>query len=255
MAVETAKPSLSSPLELSFGGEFFAAKDKTFQETVVLVPFFGGRKHQLRRHCEMLSAMGFDNVVFDLKFDVDDKIFTAENKFGLKHIWADQIEKILSEIPGQKILYAFSNPSASAIEATARRGASDIAGLICDSGPSGRLQKSMMNYFRVEKPVRFLPLRFAASWISAFIWNPQFVAAVHKDLDQLPAGFEILSIRGWKDPLIPVDQIDMIFEPHAHLHWSKLSLPKAGHLNGLKDFRDEYLPPVQRFLSKIATPL
>lgn len=254
MAVETAKPPLSQTLELSFGGEFFAAKDKKFRETVVLIPFFGGRKHQLRRHSEMLGKLGFDTVVFDLKFDIDGRFFTSEQKFGLKHIWADQIEKILSEIPGRKILYAFSNPSASAIEAAARRHASDIAGLICDSGPSGRLQKSMMSYFVIEKPLRFLPVRFAASWISAFLWNPQFVSAVHQDLNQLPPGFEILSIRGWKDPLIKVDQIDMIFEPHGHLHWSKLSLPRAGHLNGLKDFPGEYLPPVQRFLSKIATP-
>jgi pimeloyl-ACP methyl ester carboxylesterase len=242
-------------LDLSFGGEFFAAKVKKYQETIVLVPFFGGQKHQLRRHSEFVGSIGFDSVIFDLKFNVDSRLFTADARFGMKHIWADQIEKILSELPGRKILYAFSNPSASAIEAVARRGAADIAGLVCDSGPSGRLNQSMMNYYKFEKPIRLLPLRMLAAWAGTLVWNPQFLSAIHHDLEKLPKGFPILSIRGWKDVLISPDQIDLVFDAHPDLDWTKLSLPKAGHLNGLKDFRQDYVTPVETFLSKVATPL
>ena len=47
--------------------------------------------------------------------------------------------------------------------------------------------------------------------------------------------------------------IDMVFEPHEHIDWEKLSLPEGKHLNGLKDFADEYKPAVKKFLVQCAT--
>lgn len=76
---------------------------------------------------------------------------------------------------------------------------------------------------------------------------------VHDQLATFPKGFRILSIRGWKDMLIPPNHIDGIFERHANLDWRKLSLPKAGHLNGLKDFREEYIAGLAPFLDEVAT--
>ncbi|MEN0057697.1 MAG: hypothetical protein AAGB31_02590, partial [Bdellovibrio sp.] len=86
-------------------------------------------------------------------------------------------------------------------------------------------------------------------------WSPYFHKDLAAHLRTFPAGFKILSIRGWKDPLIPPGHIDEIFEPHTHLEWTKLSLPEAGHLTGLRDFRQEYTPSVTRFLQSVATPL
>lgn len=254
-AEPSLKPGRALVPALSFNGELSRAREKRFEETIVFVPFFGAKKAQLRRHAEFVNRLGFDCVLFDLKFSIDQTLVSARAGFGLKHVWADQIEKILNEVPGRKIVFSFSNPSASAIEAIARRNATDITALICDGGPSAKLLLSMVNYYRVEEPIRFAPARWLAALTGTLAWSPRFMEIIHADLRRLPKNFRILSIRGWKDPLISPDHIDQVFEPHTHLDWTKLSLPKGAHLNGLKDFRDEYAPPVTRFLESVATLL
>jgi hypothetical protein len=242
---------------LSSQGEYLPARLKKFSEIVVLVPFFGARKKSLRRHVEFLHELGYDCVLFELNDEWREmykNLFSAEMQFGLKHVWTDQIEQILNEVPGRKIVFSFSNPSASAIEAIARRHANDIAGLICDSGPSANLRASMINYFTYEEPVRPFPLKSVLATLTSLTWHPRFLKVIHDDLASFPEHFPVLSIRGWKDPLISVDMIDQVFEPHPQLDWQKLSLPQAVHLNGLKDFPDEYVPAVKRFLSEISTP-
>ena len=74
-------------------------------------------------------------------------------------------------------------------------------------------------------------------------------------LAKLPAHFRILSVRGWKDKIVTPEMIDKVFEPHPHLDWVKLSLPQAGHLNGLKDFPEEYKGPVSSFLKELGTTI
>lgn len=237
-------------------GEYLATPLKKFSETVILVPFFGAKKKSLRRHVQFLHELGYDCVIFELNDhwqDMYKHIFSAEMEFGLKHVWTDQIEQILNEVPGRKIVFSFSNPSASAIEAIARRHANDIAGLICDSGPSANLRASMVNYFTYEEPIKLFPLKALASALTAFAWHPKFQQTIHEDLAKFPEHFRVLSIRGWKDKLITPDMIDKVFEPHGQIDWQKLSLPQAGHLLGLKDFHDEYSPTVTQFLRDIST--
>ncbi|GIL16609.1 MAG: hypothetical protein BroJett040_03600 [Oligoflexia bacterium] len=258
MASSTTESSLKEKL-YPFGGELHISPDKKFSETVLIVPFYGAKKPSLARHVNFLAELGYDVVIFNLQreprnWKLINHLFSSEMQLGLKHIWADQIQAMLNAIPGRKIVYAFSNPSASAIEAIARRNAYDIAGLVCDSGPSGDLFKSMIAYFTTEEPIRLSPLKLVASAATTLIWHPQFKIAFHEDLAKLPHHFRILSIRGWKDKIITVDQIDKVFEPHQHLDWQKLSLPQAAHLNGLKDFRAEYEKPVSEFLKEISTP-
>lgn len=253
-----AQQAESALKKLPFEGEYISAKNKKYREVVLLVPFFGARKPQMKRHVEFVNELGFDCVIYNLKKrpnSIGESYFSSQSLFGMKHIWADQIEKLLNEISGNKIVFAFSNPSASAIEAISRRNATDIKGLICDSGPSGELWKSILNYFTHEKPIHFLPLRLAATTYSTLTWNLQFLTAVSQDLEKIPSHFRILSIRGWKDKLISPNQIDKIFEPHPHLDWQKLGLPQAGHLNGLRDFRADYEPAVRQFLDSIATQI
>jgi hypothetical protein len=235
-------------------GEIFRAVEKKFKETVLLVPFFGAEKKNLQKHIEFLNGLGFDCAIFDLRDDwsqIATNLLSSQQQFGLKHVWADQIEALLNEIPGDKIIFSFSNPSASAIEAIARRHAIDIKGLICDGGPSGQLWHSMVNYYVHQTPLPFFPLRAALALASATLWHPQFLKVIHSDLEKFPKGFRILSIRGWKDPLITPKMIDMVFEPHHQLDWQKLSLPEGQHLNGLKDFPEEYQPAVAQFLREI----
>ena len=96
--------------------------------------------------------MGFSVALFQLEIEkrnwqVINQLISSNEQLGLKHIWADQVEAVLNAVPGPKIIFAFSNPSASAIEAIARRHAVDICGLICDSGPTSEIFRSMLSYF------------------------------------------------------------------------------------------------------------
>lgn len=244
--------------KLSCNGEWIQSSNKKYEETVLLVPFFGADKKNLQRHTEFLNEIGFDCVIFDLQdswTDVATQFVSSRSVFGLKHVWADQVEGLLNEIPGKKIVFSFSNPSASAMEALARRRCQDISGLICDCGPSGQLWHSMMSFFTNEAPVPTYPLKAALAATTAVLWHPRFLEAVHQDLNQFPENFRVLSIRGWKDQLITPKMIDMAFEPHKQLDWQKLSLPEGEHLNGLKDFPHEYKPPVTQFLQEVAKPL
>jgi pimeloyl-ACP methyl ester carboxylesterase len=244
--------------KLSCNGEWFQSEKKKFQETILLVPFFGAQKKNLQRHAQFLNESGFDCVIFDLQDswkEVATNFLSSRSLFGLKHVWADQVEALLNEIPGNKIIFSFSNPTASAIEAIARRRGQDVKGLVADSGPSGQLWNSMVNFFTHEAPLPTLPLKAAAATATTFLWHPRFLQVIHDDLKVFPENFRILSIRGWKDPLITSKMIDLVFDPHTQLDWQKLSLPEAGHLNGLKDFPEEYKPAVLQFLSEIATPI
>lgn len=242
-----------------FEGEFFLARNKKFEELVFFVHFFDGSKKQLLRHIRLVNELGFDAFAFHLQGNHQDltslKIpVSAKNKFGLKHVYADQIEHLLNELPGQKIIYSFSNPSASAIEAMARRQCSDIAGLICDSGPTAEFLPSAFKLYTHEFKIKSFALRTLLAPVLSAAWSPHFHKDLHRDLATFPEGFRVLSIRGWKDLLIPPEHIDAVFEPHNNLNWSKLSLPEAGHLTGLRDFKQEYAPVVKSFLETLATP-
>ena len=234
------------------------APDKRFQEIIVLVPFFGAKEKSLARHVHYLNELGYDCLTFSLKDrwkDLPKNLISRRLQFGLKHAWSDQIEDILNELSGRKIVFSFSNPCASAIEAIARRSALDISGLICDSGPSGKLWHSMVNFYTHQQPLKTFPLRASMAALTAFLWHPRYFEVIHEDLNKFPKGFRILSIRGWKDKLITAAMIDAIFEPHENIDWQKLSLPKAEHLNGLKDFPDEYKPTVSQFLKEISNAI
>ncbi len=230
---------------------------KLYKDTIVFVPFFGASQKSLQRHVDLVTALGFDAVTFDLMDDWSSaflNVISSQGLFGLKHVWADQIERILNSVQGSKIIYGFSNPNASAFEAIARRNAWDISGMICDGGPSGKLSKSMVRYFATEKPLPSIALRMVLATITANLWSPDYPRAIGRDLSRLPKGFRILSIRGWKDPLISPEMIDLVFEGHNQIDWEKLSLPEGKHLDGLKEFPELYVPRVESFLKEIAQP-
>lgn len=242
-----------------FEGEFFLARNKKFEELIFFVHFFDGSKKQLLRHIRLVNELGFDAFAFQLQGNHRDLMsikipFSAKRKFGIKHAYADQIEYLLNEIPGPKIIFSFSNPSASAIEAMARRHCSDTLALICDSGPTAEFLPSAFKLYTHEFKIKSFALRTVLTPVLSAAWSLHFHKDLHQDLETFPEGFRVLSIRGWKDQLIPPNHIDAVFEPHSNLNWSKLSLPEAGHLTGLRDFRQEYAPVVKSFLEALATP-
>lgn len=260
MAIRNSQPKALNNKELPFNGEFFFSRSKRFEEIIFFVHFFEGNKKQLLRHIKLVNEMGFDAFAFNLQGDHKDLTsiklpISSKSGFGLKHIYADQIEALLNLVPGKKIVFSFSNPTASAIEAMARRKCSDTIALVCDSGPSGKFLPSAYNLYKHEYKIKPLPLRLLLTPALSLAWSPFLHKDLNKDLATFPRGFKILSIRGWKDLLIPPDHIDQVFEPHTHLDWAKLSLPEAGHLTGLRDFKSEYAPTLEKFLQSVGTSI
>jgi fermentation-respiration switch protein FrsA (DUF1100 family) len=246
--------------KLPSDGEFFLSKSKRFDELIFFVHFYDGSKRQVIRHIKLVNELGFDAFAFQLHGTHNDILnfelpLSPNGKFGAKHIYADQIEHLLNIIPGNKIIFSFSNPSASAIEAMARRNCADTKALICDSGPTARFMPSAYNLYTHEYGLKSRLLKWTITPILSLGWSPFLHKDMKKDLNKFPKGFPILSIRGWKDKLIPPSHIDEVFEGHPQLNWIKLSLPEAEHLTGLRDFKEEYVPSVERFLKDVGTSI
>jgi len=242
-------------------GELFKAsrESKNFhpEALIFFIHFYKGHKKALKRHIQFVNSLGFDAYAFNLKDEIRQHEYlpysTISKKFGLKHALADQIEEhlnLLTQYP-QKIIFAFSNVSACAIEVMARRPDLNFAGLICDSGPAYDFVASAFKLYTYAERIPFWPLRKLVTPILAKGWSTALHHDVPEDLKKLPQGFPVLSIRGWKDPLMSAADMDKIFQPCANLNWQKLSLPEAKHLNGLRDFPDEYKPVVADFIARL----
>lgn len=244
-------------------GEFFrnTKTDKTSSHLVFFVHFLNGHKKVLKRHIEFVNELGFDAYVFNLNDSLKDYHYLPFNrkskKFGLKHMLADQIEMHLNLFPNykNKIVFAFSNIAASAMEAIVHRietkKSKDIKAMICDSGPGSHFMNDAFNLLKYEMKVNSFASRLVRAPLFAFAWSPKLNSDIHKDLEKFPKNFPLLSIRGWRDQLISPQSIDEVFEPHANLKWKKLNLPEAGHVNGLRDFPSEYRPAVESFLHEV----
>lgn len=213
----------------------------------------------MRRHVEFVNSIGFDALTFNLSFHEKTwlkKIPISRNrKFGMRHIWGDEIEDVLNAAPGSKIIFAFSNPAAAAIDAIVRRNTRDIKALVTDSGPFAKMVRCSWNLLTHEYTVKNPLLRVPATALLSTFWGIDHTKCLHEDIANLPKNFPILSIRGWEDPLVPVSAIDEAYRDVQHLRYETLALPKAGHLNGLKDFSEDYKPKVKAFLERQGTPL
>ena len=238
-------------------GELFNAAEKKSDHLIFFAHFFKGHKKALRRHVELVNSLGYDAYVFNLRDDFGEHYFVPyseiSEKFGMKHALADQIEEHLNELPEYKtkIIFAFSNVAGSAIEAMGRRDSQDIVALICDSGPGRSFVDSSFKLAKQQFKIKFLPLTMLATPMVILGWSKDMNKDVALDLQKLPEGFPILSIRGWKDKLITPSSIDKIFEPCKNLNWVKLALPEAGHVSGLKEFPDEYKAGIVNFLNSL----
>ncbi len=239
-------------------GELFRAKKKKHKALIFFVHFYHGDKKALLRHIRFVNQLGYDAYGFNLRDQMKDHYMvpysTISKKFGMKHALADQIEEHLDLLSNyeSKIMFAFSNVAACAIEAMARRPDIYFDGLICDSGPALTFLKSAFKLLTFAEPIPFLPFRLIATPLFSVAWSKDFHADVPLDLQKFRSGFPVLSIRGWKDKLMAPTDIDKIFEPCKNLVWQKLSLPEAEHLTGLRDFPDEYKPAVEDFLNQIS---
>ena len=239
-------------------GELFKSPQKKSEHLIFFAHFYQGHKKVLKRHVELVNELGFDAYVFNLKDDFKEHYGVPyspiSKKFGMKHALADQIEEHLNlhDQYKTKIIFAFSNIAGCAAEVLARRPHLDCVAMICDSGPGGNFIQSSYRLIGEQFKIKFLPLRLAFTPIFALIWSKDHQKDVALDFQKLPQNFPVLSIRGWKDQLITPRDIDQIFEACPNLRWSKLALPEAGHVNGLKEFPNEYRSGVESFLKNLS---
>ncbi len=244
--------------ELPFDAQILPAATKRFRETIVFVHHFGGSQRTVLRHIKLVNTLGFDAVRFNLKFNdlkLGQALPIASNlRFGASYVWADQIEAILNSIPGRKIIYSFSMPSLGALGAIAHRKASDIAGWVCDGGPFLQLLRCTWNLLTEEYSIDNRFKRALYSGLAYFLFGGVEIS-VPGWMQSLPDKFPVLSIRGEKDPLVPISAIEDVFDFNEKIELQRLSLPDGSHLNGLKKFPDSYDPVVRAFLTRIATPL
>ena len=267
----SSEPS-RGPGFLPFNAEFVPAAVKRFQETIVFVHHFGGTKDSLSHHVAMVNELGYDAVRFNLMFSHINPTkhfpITADLKFGIRHVWSEQIEAILNSTPGQKIIFSFSMPSNSALMALAHRHAKDVSGWICDGGPFLQLPKYVWNLYEHHYAIKSKLIRGALTGASLLFYGTGFEKEAAGYVRALPTNFKVLSFRGMQDPMVPADAIDEVLigaAPKADLsspqkNTGRLSVEthsfeEGTHLDGLRNFAEPYRDHCQSFLKEISTPV
>jgi pimeloyl-ACP methyl ester carboxylesterase len=212
---------------------------------VVFVHHYGGNANTIRRHAEILMALGFDCVSFTLSQAWPHNIIVR---------WGKEIENALNQINRTKILFCFSGPAASGLHALASHlniKNFDILGFICDSGPFMDAWECSRNlvihYLGITNPV-LRELRLATMM---FRWgynhNEKLKTSVEV-LAQIRPDLPILSFRGKKDLLIPIEKIQMVFQDPRLKNVTAVFLD-TGHLTGLKDKPQQYESALSNFLA------
>lgn len=225
---------------------YYSKNKKPGSALIVFVHFYGGHQRILKRHIQMINDLGFDTFAFNMpsRTDLSFKMFEF-HRFGLKHLYSKMITYFLDQLPGEKILYAFSNPSASAIESiTDRLQKNDIKAFICDSGPSGKFMKSAWNLAIQQQQNPWLMMFFS------FFWSLFFHKDLKKQLTSWPKNFPVLSVQPQNDVVIPPDHIAEVFKGLKNLKL-EVYTPQAGHLNALKLNPEEYTLKIKNFLTSI----
>ncbi|MBK7844967.1 MAG: alpha/beta hydrolase [Bdellovibrionales bacterium] len=253
-------PDMKNPEEpLPYSGFRRRASLKKYEEVIIFVHQFGGSPIALARHLLLANEMGFDAVAFQLKFNrirlMQFPPLTRNYRFGAPEVWAEQISDILASIPERKVLFTLSSPGSGALLSIARRNPQDVVGWICDGGPFAQIQRCLWNLFTHEYTITNPVSRIVkASFAVQLLGGRRYKKTCDDALAQLPPRFPILSIRAWKDKLVPMQAIEEFFAGANHLHLEVFSIPEVGHLQGLSRSPKEYKLRVEKFLHGIATP-
>lgn len=245
-------------IELPYEGFILEPSNLRFKETIVFTHHWGGQKNSPRAHMDYVASLGFRSISFSQSFhspkSLRPRVDLLPQAFGgLRHVWAQELSEILDLTEGDKILFSFSMPSGSALMSLGDRNAKDIKAWICDGGPFLKPHTCYWNYFKYQKPIKNWILRESAVLGSYLLFgNLGFKKDAQKAFSKLPSQFPILSIRGWQDPLVPPSAIEELFSLAPEANVEVLSLPEAGHIDGLKKSPNEYKTRVKRFLEKTA---
>lgn len=250
------KTLVKDPRILPHQGELFHAKNKKFAPTIVFVHHVGGSKATVKRHQQFVGELGFDSVSFNLSFHTvatSQRLpITNDFRFGVLEVWTEELHQVLTALPGKKIVYSFSMPSAAAAAAIAQRNATDVIGWITEGGPFVQLLKCSWNFFAFHKEIGNPLIKSAlAVGLYAALKGEKMAQTIRNSIHALPAQFPVLSIRCWQDRLVPMDAIDGAFIDGDQLDLQIFSLPDGDHLQGLSSAPEDYKPRVAQFLTSV----
>ena len=210
------------------------------------------------RHYKYLNEKGFDCVTFNLLFGSERLRWEwhPDMKYiykGVFYVWTRQIRSVLNFIEGDKILFGFSGPSLSAFWAS--HGRNDISAVICDGGPFHRIYSNTRNFFYYEVGIKNKWLNKAAAFFGSAIWGYKPIEKLHKVLRVWPRSVPVLSIRGIKDNIVAIRTIRKVFKIASNVDVTTLELEYGKHLDGMRDFPDQYTKTLLPFLKRKSTLL
>jgi pimeloyl-ACP methyl ester carboxylesterase len=240
--------------------------EKKFRETVLFIHHFGGNRSTTRRQQELVKELGFDAVSFDLELNASPAwrgaiiegwraLRRVQMGTDLKATWAKQISEMCDLIPGDKIIFSLSSPSAAALKVIAEREKKDIKAWVCDGGPFLLLYSSFIRFYALKTNFPGWARPFASAMAFRLFGGFEYNKQMKQWIENFPLSLPILSVRAGEDKLVPPASIKEVFDPNPKLDLTVLNIPLAEHLEGLKKFPELYKKIVGDFLLKVATKL
>jgi fermentation-respiration switch protein FrsA (DUF1100 family) len=240
-------------------GRFWPARGTARPPIVVFIHHFGGDATTTRRHVRFVNALGFDALTFSASHNHQHPghfVFprTRKGRWGLRHLWAEEILDLVESLDRPFVYYSFSSLSNSVVEAIAH-GERKPIGWICDGGPFVMTWDRLNGYVRHIVGIENQVLRFATTTMSYLSWNSWSLARELKDgLDNFPVHLPVLCFVGEKDPLVPAEMTRAVFKLSARVLPKIVAIPDGAHLDGLKNHREIYAQPLRDFLMATAKP-
>lgn len=214
----------------------------------MLVHHWGGSQRTLTGHARFLHQLGYATVTMSLQLSFLKALLTG---CLIRSFVARQISEVLLRVEGPVVIYSLSSLGSSAFQAVSKKTELKVQGFICDGGPFNHFYTCSENLLRTWYKVPRGLSHFLAIW-APFFWDLFFTRRQRQELESLPDGFPILSLRGEDDPLVSPEAIDAYFSKASQIHLRKKVFPGGKHLDALSVFPDEYRQSVSEFLSSIA---
>jgi pimeloyl-ACP methyl ester carboxylesterase len=238
--------------DLPYNGVYHRAEKKISVATVIFLHHFGGSQENMERHVELVNKCGYDAVVFDLKIYQNLFLavfpFTKKWGWGLRSLWLKRMDDIISLVPGDKIIYAFSISCALSLSVLGKRGYDDIKGIVFDGGPFDWLRENMDRLLKYYYRIPFAFIRKCIIQVLYFFWGSSHSPELIKNLTEFPADVPVFSIKGKRDKIIPPKVIENLLSLNPRMKVDELSFPMGGHIDGLKKYPDKYGEAVSVFL-------
>jgi len=249
---------------LPFEGERRFSPSKKYEETVVFVHHFGGHKWSTKRHQDLVLDAGFDCVTFNLYFNSFEGPQSAAQQLSkmFRHLvglekdfvlqWAEQLNLILDQIPGDKVIFSLSSPSSAVASCWGLHQRTDLRAWICDCGPFLDAWQCFRNYSRYEAHLENPPFLQAFTLLGYLLFGGlSYQKRMREWMSRLPPAFPLLSLRAGKDLLVPPSSIQKFFSPYKDLNLKVFCFEEAGHLTAIKSMPEKYRQVVVTFLQEI----